>query len=142
MIAFSADGLKVAPGTFTGQVGHVMDFMATFTDLAHAQYPEQFNGHQITPMQGVSLAPVFRGATIKDRGPLFNEHNGSRYARLEDWKLVALDQRSDWELYNLKEDGTELNNLASEHSEKVTELDSLWEKWANKDNVFPKPDHN
>ncbi len=140
LIAFWPDGIKVDHGTFTNQVGHVMDFMATFTDLAHAQYPEQFNGHQITPMQGVSLLPVFSGEKIKDRGPLFNDHNGSRYARLDNWKLVALDQRSAWELYNLDDDGTELNNLASQHPGKVTALDSMWNKWAHENNVFPKPD--
>ena len=35
-----------------------------------------------------------------------------------------------WELYNLKADPTETNNLAMEKPEKAKELASLWEAWS------------
>ena len=43
-----------------------------------------------------------------------------------------------WELYNLKEDGTELNDLAA--APRQGRIDSAqWETWAKRVGVFPKP---
>ncbi|HYH56955.1 MAG TPA: arylsulfatase, partial [Anseongella sp.] len=61
MIAFWPRGIKAEKGSVTSQPGHVMDFMATFIDIAGAQYPGSYKGHQITPLQGKSLKPVFEG---------------------------------------------------------------------------------
>ena len=47
--------------------------------------------------------------------------------RRKDWKIVKLNGE-DWELYNLKEDPTEINNLAGYHPEKVEELVAALEK--------------
>ena len=48
-------------GKFESQPGHVIDIMATCLDVAGAQYPREFNGKPITPLQGVSLRPAFDG---------------------------------------------------------------------------------
>jgi arylsulfatase len=48
-------------------------------------------------------------------------------------------QRQKWELYHMKEDGTELKDLATTHPDKVEALSTQWEKWAQRVNVFPKP---
>ncbi len=61
MIAHWPAGIKAQKGSITDQIGHVMDFMATFVDLAKTDYPSQYQGHEITPLQGISLAPVFEG---------------------------------------------------------------------------------
>src|SRR5262245_43760610 len=42
-------------GTFEAQPAHLIDIMATAVDLAGATYPRQHEGHDIEPMQGVSL---------------------------------------------------------------------------------------
>lgn len=62
------------------------------------------------------------------------------------WKLVgkkvARNKGCDenmWELYNLSEDRTELNNLAEKMPEKVRDMSVQWLKWAKKNNVYPKP---
>lgn len=44
----------------TGEVGHVMDFMPTFVDVAGARYPAIFHGRKPLPLEGKSLLPVFR----------------------------------------------------------------------------------
>ena len=116
-----------------------MDFMATFVDLAHGTYPSVFKGHKITPMEGISLVPVFEGKERKGHEALFNEHNGGRYVRYQDWKLVSLDRDSTWHLYRINDDETELNDLSATYPAKVHELDSMWHRWAMRDQVFPKP---
>ena len=42
-----------------------------------------------------------------------------------DWKLVSL-KGKEWELYNLKKDRSETNNLASMNPEKVQEMAKAW----------------
>jgi arylsulfatase A-like enzyme len=54
------------------------------------------------------------------------------------WKLVALEGRP-WELYDLEEDRTELNNLAGENPDKVGELKILYERWAKRCGVQSWP---
>ncbi|MEX2594856.1 MAG: arylsulfatase [Anditalea sp.] len=88
-VAFWPKGITVDKGEILDQEGHVMDFMATFTELANATYPTEYNGRQITPMQGISLVPAFEGKERKIHNSLFNEHFGAQYVRHEGWKLVA-----------------------------------------------------
>jgi arylsulfatase A-like enzyme len=119
------------------QVGDVIDFMPTFVELAGAAYPKQRDGHPILPPEGRSLVPALNGKPL-DRGPLFWEHEGNRAVRLGDWKLIAA-FRAKWQLYNLSDDRTELNDLASSHPDKVAELKALYEQWANRCGVEPWP---
>lgn len=53
--------------------------------------------------------------------------------RQGDWKIVRHSRRAGppaaWELYNLREDIGESNNLAGERPERVAELAEIWERW-------------
>lgn len=139
MIAFWPKGIQMEKGSFTRQTGHVMDFMPTLLEIAHAQYPETYKGHQISPMEGVSLATILKGQQSVDYPTLFNEHEGGRYARQGQWKLVAPNNgKKQWHLYNLDEDHTELKDLAGQHPEKVRELEALWTKWATRMHIIGK----
>ncbi|MDF3076984.1 MAG: arylsulfatase [Sphingobacteriaceae bacterium] len=140
LIAFYPKGITVKKGSLnTGRVGHVMDFMATFIELAKAKYPSAYKGNNITPMQGLSLVPALKGAASKGHQALFNEHFGARYARVDNWKLVSTKADSTWHLYQIQDDQTEVNDLASKYPEKVKELNAKWRNWAVQNNVFPKP---
>ncbi len=141
MIAFWPDGIKLKPGSFNDHVGHVMDFMATFLDLAHAEYPTKHNGHSITPTEGLSLVPVFKGEKAPSHEALFNEHFGSGYVRHNGWKLVKRHNNKDtgWHLYHISQDETELNDLSDKYPDKVHKMDSMWHEWAVRAHVFPKP---
>ena len=58
------------------------------------------------------------------------------------WKIVSTYQKDkpvDWELYDMKNDRTELNNLASENSEKRDELVRHWDAWASRVGVQSWP---
>ncbi len=120
----------------TDQVGHIIDIMATCIDAAGAEYPTTFKGMEITPMEGKSLLPFFLGKKPTGRDALFWEHQGNRAVRKGEWKIVA-DYQQPWELYNLEEDRTELNNLAQMHPDKVKELIDLYDQWARKCHVLP-----
>lgn len=137
MIAFWPEGITAEKGSFTNQVAHVMDFMATFAEVGKATYPDSLHNTAIMPLQGKSLLPIFKAEKREGHKALFNEHYGAKYARQGDWKLVKRNNE-DWHLYNLAEDRTELNNLAEKHPEKVQKLDSLWQNWAENHQVLPK----
>ena len=122
-------------GTITHQVGHLIDIMATCVDVADADYPVEFNSHDIQPMEGKSLRPLFGGNEIGDR-TLYWEHEGHRAVRDGKWKLVAVHSEP-WELYDMSVDRTELNNVSSEQPDITRELSNKWDKWASRVNVLP-----
>ncbi len=124
-----------AKGNFTREVGHVTDFMPTFLELAGATYPKIFRHHELTPLPGRSLVPTFTGGKLGERR-IGWEHEGNRALRAGDWKLVATYQ-GPWELYNLKQDRSELNNLAAKQPTMLKELSAGWQAWADKVGVVP-----
>ncbi|MDR1011656.1 MAG: arylsulfatase [Opitutaceae bacterium] len=143
-IAHWPAGIKT-PGARTEQIGHIIDIMATFADIAGAKHPATYQGRQVQPLEGRSLVPVFQDQARPRDTPLFWEHEGNRAVRLGDWKLVA-QNRKQWELYNIKIDRTEQDNLAATNQKKVRELSALYEAWARRCGVvpysqLPKPIH-
>lgn len=125
-------------GRLTHQPGHVIDIMATCCDIARAQYPADFKGARITPLEGKSLLPIFQGKQRTGHEAIFWEHEGNRAVRKGKWKLVSK-HAGQWELYDLEADRTELNNLAAENRQKAEELKELYRTWAKKAGVQPWP---
>ncbi len=116
----------------------VVGIMATTAELAGAPHPRTRRSLKVNPVEGRGLAPIFRGENRPDDEPLFWEHFGGRVVRQDHWKLVALkDQR--WELYNLAKDRTETRDLAAKHPERGEELSALWQSWAERAQVLPRP---
>ena len=83
---------------------------------------------------------------MKREKPICSEHIGNAFILDGDWKLVGtkvVGQRKadphQWELYNLAEDRTELNDLARQQPERVKRMSSRWQKWAEANQVFPRP---
>ena len=68
--------------------------------------------------------------TQKER-TIFWEHLRNRAIRKGDWKLVSVAD-GNWELYNLKTDRTESNNLIDSKSDIAEELKSEYNIWAEK----------
>lgn len=123
-------------GTFTNQVGHVIDFMPTFLEVSGANYPERFNGNAIKPYRGVSLVPAFGGKKMERTQPLFWEHSGGQAMRLENWKIVRKNNRP-WEIYNLETDPTELRNLSEKESARLKKMTDRYEIWEKEVGVKP-----
>jgi len=128
MIAYWPDGLK-SKNKITDFSGHFIDIMPTLVEISGATYPSTFNGQKVVPMQGVSLLPVLKGETIERIKPLFWQWQRGKAVREGSWKIVAHGNDSEWELYNVTEDPTETNNLATVHSERVADLSEKFESW-------------
>ncbi len=130
------------------QPGHLIDIMATCVDVAQAEYPETFHdGNRIHPMEGLSLMPAIDNQPLQ-RNALYFEHEGNRAVRAGDWKLVSKapklnrvpkEAMDDWELYDMKADRTEMNNLIASKPELANELKQKWYAWAERCNVLPWP---
>lgn len=120
----------VAPGALTHQIGHVMDVMPTCLEAAGVSWPRTNNGAETLPPEGRSLLPVLRGGTRPAPESLFWGQLGNRAVRQGRWKAVWDAEAKRWELYDMKTDRTERNDLAANHPDKVRELASAWERWA------------
>lgn len=141
LIAHWPDGMKsTTKGRLVSEPGQLPDILATCLDIAGAEYPKTYHGNDILPMAGKSLKPILVAdhGTLEDR-LLFWEHEGNRAVRTRDWKLVAKGPSAAWELYDLNQDRTELNDLASKHPQRVKKLSDAWDKWATENKVLPWP---
>ncbi|WP_430974182.1 sulfatase [Sunxiuqinia rutila] len=118
-----------------------LDFFPTILEVAGVEKPETLN------LDGESLLPVLIGeGTIPDRAlfwhfpvyleggnqetqdPIFRTRPGSAI-RLGDWKLIEYFENDDLELYHLKDDIGEENNLAIANPDKRDELHQLLIDW-------------
>ena len=136
LVAHWPGGIK-AQGELRAQPGHLIDIMATCVDLSGANYPAEYKGNKIYPMEGRSLAPAFDNEPI-EREAIYWEHEGNRAVRKDNWKLVSR-HPGQWELYDLEADRTELDNLLQKNPQKVAQLKTLWESWAKRVGVQPWP---
>jgi arylsulfatase len=125
-------------GQLRERVGHLIDIMPTFVEVAGARYPETLNGHDIKPMEGKSLVASFATDEQVDR-TLMWEHYGKAAIREGKWKLVRAGEQAKWELYDMEKDRSEVNNLAESMPEKVKELSSKWEAEAQRTMIYPRP---
>ncbi len=125
-------------GELVHEPGHVIDIMATCCDAANAEYPRRYKGKQIVPLEGKSLLPVLQGRSRAGHEAIHWEHQGNRAIRCGKWKLVS-EHPGEWELYDLEQDRTELNDLAEELPDKVAELKAMYAQWAKRCGVRPWP---
>lgn len=123
-------------GELDSTPGHLIDLMATAVDLSGATYPKTgSDGQKITPLEGRSLDPVFKGKCL-DREAIYWEHEGNRAIRLGEWKLVALFNQP-WELYNIPQDRSEQHDLSAREPARVKKMAAMWQAYADRANVVP-----
>jgi arylsulfatase len=120
------------------QPAHLIDIMATCVEVTGAPALSELNGKPLLPLEGRSLVAAFGNKPI-ERDALFWEHEGNAAVRVGDMKLVRLGRAGAWELYDLKADRTELNNLAAQRPDVVKELAGKWDAWAERAQVNPYP---
>ncbi len=122
---------KVEPGSKCEVPVTSPDYYPTMLEVAGlAPMPEQH-------VDGVSLVPLFEGKGALDRDAIFwhYPHYGNQggtpgaSVRLGDWKLIEFFEDNSLELYNLKDDIGEQDNLAEAMPEKVQELHQRLKDW-------------
>ncbi|ANN77926.1 arylsulfatase [Bordetella flabilis] len=123
--------------------GYLPDIMATILDITGAEYPAEWEGNAIAPLEGTSLRPAFDADADADAGagaarpPMFWEHEGNAAVRMGKWKLVRK-YPGPWELYDMDEDRTELHDLSARHPERVQDMAARYEEWARRCGVIPR----
>ncbi len=130
---------KLQPGSITGEVCHVIDLLPTLADAAEANSADQPTQKTNKLLRkGNSLFPILtnNSPSHKAHEALFWSHAKGAAVRQGDYKLVRVKGQA-WELYDVKKDGTELNNLASTLPGKASELEALFDLWAKSN--LPKP---
>ncbi|MBW1903617.1 MAG: hypothetical protein JRJ20_18625 [Deltaproteobacteria bacterium] len=106
------------------------------------------------PLEGQSLMGVINGSEDNSERQLFWEHEGNRCVRKGAWKLVSRyeddvlffnewtfskERRTqEWELYNVKDDRWELNELSSEYPELVEELRKDYDVYYKRIGAIPR----
>lgn len=112
------------PGVPKNQISealvYLFDLFPTLASLA--QLPEPLG------IDGKNLAPIIAGNQQEVRDNLFTAYRHTvRAIRNEEWKLIRYPERDFTQLFNLKQDPFELNNLAihPEYFSKIEELKSL-----------------
>ena len=124
----------VTAGGINHELIHVIDIMATCLDAAGIEYPKEYNGRRVQPLEGESLLPALRGEKWQRERPILWEHEGNRAVRDGRWKLVSK-YPGGWELYDMVEDRTELNDLAEKNKPQVEKMEAMYDEWAERCDV-------
>jgi arylsulfatase len=132
----------VNSGRLSDRPGHLIDIMATCIELAGTEYPSMYRGNEIHDLEGESLLQSIKNVTDEREFVMFWEHEANCAVRSGDWKLVLKASEEypfdgQWELYNLVDDRTEMNDLTKSYPEKVKEMKKMWEDWARRIRVYP-----
>lgn len=127
----------IKPGGIISRPAHIIDLMATCLDIAKVSYPQTYNGNKVIPTEGISLVPLLEGQKWAGHNALFFEHEGNRAVRQGEWKLVSQKPLNKWELYHIKTDRSELNDLSAKYPDKVAAMEALYNEWAARAGVIP-----
>ena len=134
---------KIKKGTTVDALTQNLDFAPTFLDFAGAEIPEDMQGKSMKPLLTGNTDQNFREAIYYHYYdfPAFHmvkRHYGIRTAR---YKLMHFyDDIDTWEMYDLKEDPSEENNLYDhpEYAELQKELHQKLEDLQSKYHVTEK----
>ncbi len=129
-------------GRISNAVTHIMDVPATILKAANVSHPKTYEGKDVAPLQGKSLQPILDKSRETVRGPsdwLGWELFGNRAIREGNWKLLWLCKPygpGKWQLYDLKADPAEMNDVADEYPKVTNRLVGHWRDYADKNNVI------
>ncbi|MEM9478398.1 MAG: arylsulfatase [Verrucomicrobiota bacterium] len=125
------DNKTIQPGSISHRVCHLIDLLDSSTP-ANVVASDQKSEHSLSILSPESAART-----------LGWEHEGNRAFRVGDWKIVSefpgtwttmypYEKEGRWELYNLKEDRTELNDLAKAEPERLQSMIRGYNEWAER----------
>ena len=155
-MAISWPGHIIDVGGTRTQFHHVIDIVPTILEAAGVGAPDMVNGIKQKPIEGVSMAYTFDKANAdapSKRDTQYFEMFGNRAIYHDGWiaattppappwllgtvQLPEVVNGYQWELYNIAEDYSEYDDLATKMPDKLKELQALFMKEAAKYNVLP-----
>lgn len=144
-----------ARGEQRSQFAHVTDIMPTILEAACLPVPKRVFGVDQQPVDGVSLTYSFADRTAPERHRTqYFEVWGNRGIYHDGWMAnthparmpwafgggdVPVDQYR-WELYDLRSDYSQANDLAAREPAKLAELKTLFDQEARRNAVYPLDD--
>ncbi len=112
------------PGRIEHSQVHFIDVLPTINELL---------GTQTNPeVEGESFWPLIQGKKWERKNPLYFQFMDNRAIRTPEWTLAEVDEAG-WELFRIKSDPLENENLAAKNPEMVSKLDMQWQEWWKKD---------
>lgn len=103
---------------------YLFDIFPSLSDLCNLPEPNNIDGK--------NFVPIIEGKKENIRNSLYTVYrNTARAVRTDKWKLIKYPQRNYTQLFNLKNDSLEINNLANleTYKSKVDEMISLLKEW-------------
>ena len=137
------------------QFHHVNDVAPTIYEILGIKPPKAVDGFPQDPIDGVSMVYTFADANAPGRKHTqYFDNNGSRAIYHDGWfactfgpltpwltvspGLATWDSRKDvWELYDLKTDFSQANDLASKDPKRLADLKALFLKEAEANKAYP-----
>jgi arylsulfatase len=141
-------------GKIRTQFHHAIDLVPTILEAIGIESPAQIGGYTQAPIEGVSMLYSFNNANAPSTKQVqYFEMLGNRGIWYKGWKAVTFHgqlpwenkpkwtfDEDKWELYNVEEDFSEYNDLASKNPDKLRQLVEMWWAEAGKYNVLPLDD--
>ena len=130
--------------TINPHVFTVRDIAPTIQEIVGVEYPTKtYKDRELLPQTGKSFAKVIRETptfSIHPKEEIFGWELFKRKAvQKNDWKILWIEPdfgKGNWELFNLKEDPSELNDLAEKYPDKLKEMINAWEQYQQDNNVI------
>ena len=132
---------------------HLVDVVPTILEAASLPMPASVNGVKQKPLAGSSFLSSFTDPDFNGRSSQYFEVFSNRSMYSDGWKANAqhtFPWRQDyapgnwaedrWELYHLKDDFSEANDLADVHPDKLAELKAEFTEAAEQYGVLPLDD--
>jgi arylsulfatase len=143
-------------GGIRGQFHHAIDIVPTILEATGIPAPETIDGIPQRPIEGVSMVYTWDKAganTPSKRKTQYFEMLGNRAIYNDGWVACTTPVTTPWvlstapppdvitgykwELYKIKEDPTEFNDLATKMPDKLKQMQDVFYAEAKKYNVFP-----
>jgi arylsulfatase A-like enzyme len=116
---------KIEAGQVSNLLWYFPDLLPTLAELAGAKAPEDIDGMSIVPEL---LGEQAAGRKQSQHEYLYWELGDQIAVRMQNWKAVQPDKKCPWELYNLDDDISEANDLASAQPEMLAKLKAYAEQ--------------
>ncbi|GLI91237.1 arylsulfatase [Methylocystis echinoides] len=154
-MAISWPAVITDKGGVRNQFHHMIDIAPTILEATHVPEPKVVDGVKQSPMEGVSLMYTFdaKNADAPSRHKTqYFEMMGDHALYHDGWIASTKVMRAPWdvmgkvsqdpagfpfELYDLRTDWTQSENVADKHPEKVKELEKIFLQEAKKYQVLP-----